>query len=96
MQIIKYKTKNLNCSSIFLSIKRNIIPASFLFFTVCLVIFSKSNLQAAKEGLLLWANSVVPSLLPFFIATELLSYTDVVSKLGKLLNPVVKPLFHIP
>ena len=96
MQSVKYKAKNLKCSSIFLSIKKNIIPTSFLFFTICLVVFSKSNLQAAKEGLLLWANSVVPSLLPFFIATELLSYTDVVSKLGKLLNPVVKPLFHIP
>ena len=81
---------------IFLSIKRNILPAIFCIFTACLVIFSKSNLVAAKDGLLLWANNIVPSLLPFFLATELLSYTTVVSKLGKILNPIMKPLFHIP
>ena len=79
-----------------LSLKRNIIPAIFCIFTISLVIFSQSNLSAAKSGLLLWANNVVPSLLPFFIATELLSYTNVVSKVSKLLNPIMKPIFNVP
>lgn len=81
---------------IFLSVKRNLIPLAFCIFTVFLVIFSKSNLSAAKSGLLLWANNVVPSLLPFFIATELLSHTNIVSKIGKLLNPIMRPIFNIP
>lgn len=81
---------------IFLSIRKNILPAIFCIFTICLVIFSKSNLVAAKDGLILWANNIVPSLLPFFIATELLGYTNVVTKLGKLLNPIMKPVFNIP
>lgn len=79
-----------------LSLKRNILPAIFCIFTICLVIFSQSNLSAAKSGLTLWANNVVPSLLPFFIATELLSYTNVVSKVSKLLNPIMKPIFNLP
>lgn len=78
------------------SIKKNIIPLTFLFFIVCLVIFSNSNLSAARNGLFLWANKLVPSLLPFFIATELLSYTDIVHKFGKLLNPIMMPLFNVP
>ncbi len=81
---------------LFLSIKRNILPAIFCFFTFCLVLFSKHNLSAAKEGLCLWANNIVPSLLPFFIATELLNYTNVIHKLGKFLNPIMQPLFHVP
>ena len=96
MQNISYKTNKIKPKFIFLSIRRNILPAIFCIFTICLVIFSKNNLVAAKNGLLLWANNVVPSLLPFFIATELLSYTNVISKLGKLLNPIMRPLFHVP
>ncbi|MCL2342171.1 MAG: hypothetical protein FWC53_03910 [Firmicutes bacterium] len=61
-----------------------------------MVVFSKDNLHYAKNGLLLWANSVVPSLLPFFIAANLLSYTEVIPLLGKLLNKFMRPLFNVP
>ncbi len=81
---------------IFLSLKRNIIPLIFCAFTIFLVLFSNKNLVAAKSGLLLWANNVVPALLPFFIATELLSYTNIVEKIGKILNPIMRPIFNIP
>lgn len=81
---------------IFLSIKKTILPTIFCLFTICLVIFSRQNLEATKNGLLLWANAVVPSLLPFFIATELLGYTNIVSYIGKLLDKVMKPLFNVP
>ena len=81
---------------IFLSLKRNILPFIFCLFTILLVIFSQENLVATKSGLLLWANNVVPSLFPFFIATELLAYTNIISKLGKILNPIMRPLFNVP
>lgn len=64
-------------------LKKNILPCLFILFTISLIIFSKENLSATKNGLLLWANSVVPALLPFFIATELLSHTTVVSSIRK-------------
>ena len=67
----------------------------FLAFTFCLLIFSKSNLPAVKSGLALWANSVVPSLFPFFVATELLMHTNIITLLGHLLNRFMKPLFNI-
>ena len=86
----------VNTRFLFISVKKYILPTIFCLFTICLVIFSKSNLTAAKNGLVLWANNVVPSLLPFFIATELLGYTNVVNKLGKLLNPIMRPIFNVP
>lgn len=76
-------------------LKRNILPILFLCFTFCLLIFSKSNLPAVKSGLSLWANSVVPSLFPFFVATELLMHTNIINLLGKLLNRYMKPFFNI-
>ena len=76
-------------------IKRNFFPILFLCFTFCLLIFSKTNLPAVKSGLSLWANSVVPSLFPFFVATELLMHTNIVSILGNIFNNFMKPLFNI-
>lgn len=76
-------------------LKRNILSLLFLGFTFSLLIFSKSNLPAVKSGLALWANSVVPSLFPFFVATELLMHTNIITLLGNLLNRYMKPFFNI-
>lgn len=78
------------------SLKRNGITILLCLFTLCLVLFSRTNLSAAKNGLILWATAVVPSLFPFFVATEMLSYTNVISYLGKWLTPIMRPLFGVP
>ncbi len=78
-----------------IKLKKCIIPFIFLSFTICLILFSNSNLSAAKSGLKLWANSIVPSLFPFFVATELLSHTNIINILGKSLNKIMKPLFNV-
>lgn len=78
------------------SLKRNGLSILFCIFTICLVLFSKTNLVAAKNGLILWATAVVPSLFPFFVATEMLNHTNVVSWFGKVLSPIMRPLFGIP
>lgn len=76
-------------------LRKNFLSLLFLIFIVCLVLFSSSNMQAAKSGLKLWANSVVPSLLPFFIATEVLSKTNIPRYFGKIFNKITRPLFNI-
>lgn len=45
---------------------------------------------------MLWANNVIPSLFPFFIATELLGFTNIIPKIGKVLNPIMRPIFNVP
>ncbi len=78
-----------------LKIKQLILPFIFIIFTGCLIIFSNTNLIAVKSGLVLWANSIVPSLFPFFVATELLSHTNFAYYLGRILNRFMKPLFNV-
>ncbi len=80
---------------IVLKLKRNFISLLFLLFTLSILIFSNSNLSAVKSGINLWATSVVPSLFPFFVATELLMHTNIVYHIGNLLNRFMKPLFNI-
>ena len=67
----------------------------FLVFLICLITFSSTNLVASKDGLALWANSVLPSIFPFLVASELICQTNLPYILGKLLNPFMKPLFNI-
>lgn len=81
---------------IVISIKKYFFTVLFLLFTLSLILFSASNLEAAQNGLKLWANSVLPTLFPFFIATELLCRTNFVQILGKLLNQFMKPVFNVP
>ena len=81
---------------VFVLIRKNIISIIFLIFVICLVIFSNSNLIATTNGLKLWANNVVPSLFPFFVAVELLGQTNIVYYLSKLLDKIMKPLFNVP
>ena len=83
------------CHFLVLKIKRNIFALIFLAFGASLLLFSSSNLPAIKKGLSLWVNSVVPSLFPFFVATELLMNTNFVNSIGRFLNKIMKPLFNI-
>lgn len=78
------------------SFKKLILPILFIFFTISLVLFSQSNLTASKSGFKLWANNVVPSLFPFFIATNLLSHTNVIKHISKYCNKIMRPLFNVP
>ena len=81
---------------LFINLKKNIIPIMFLLFTICLIIFSKSNIQAVKNALNIWVNNVIPSLFPFFIATELLNHTNIPRIIGNLFNKIMRPVFNVP
>ncbi|MGI6669184.1 MAG: nucleoside recognition domain-containing protein [Acetivibrionales bacterium] len=53
-------------------------------------------MDAARDGLELWAGSVVPALLPFLIAAEAINSTGFTRVFGILLEPVMRPLFRVP
>ncbi len=81
---------------IVISLKKYFFMIIFLAFMISLILFSNNNLIAAQNGLVLWATSVLPTLFPFFVATELLCQTNFTYVLGKLLNKFVKPIFNVP
>lgn len=81
---------------IVISIRKYFFTIIFILFTICLLLFSNNNLIAAQNGLALWATKVLPTLFPFFVATELLCQTNFTYILGKILNKFMKPVFNIP
>lgn len=79
-----------------LSFKKNILPSIFVLIAIFLVVFSRSNLDATKRGLELWATTVVPALFPFFVVTNILFRTKLVDIFGKLFDKLMRPLFNVP
>ncbi len=67
-----------------------------VFITISLIKFPDPALEASIRGLNLWWEVVFPSLLPFFIAAELLISFGVVKFIGVLFEPIMRPLFNIP
>ncbi|MCT8139043.1 sporulation integral membrane protein YlbJ [Anaerobacillus sp. CMMVII] len=61
-----------------------------------LMVFPKESFEASMRGLTMWWDVVFPSLLPFFIVSEFLIGFGVVSFLGSLLEPLMRPLFRVP
>lgn len=53
-------------------------------------------ISAATEGLLLWFNKVLPSLLPFIILINLLVGLNMLEPLSKRLSPITNLLWHMP
>lgn len=80
----------------FFKLKNYIIPICVISILALIVIFSEDAFNSAHNGLLLWVNNVVPSLLPFLICLEILKRTSVINTIGKLLEPLIRPIFNIP
>ncbi len=64
--------------------------------TFSLVLFPKEALRAAVEGMDVFWRIVFPSLLPFFVLSEVLLGLGVVHFLGVLLEPLMRPVFNVP
>jgi sporulation integral membrane protein YlbJ len=67
-----------------------------LCFGIGIIRYPGIVFASARRGLLTWWEIVLPSLLPFFIVSELLMGLGFVSLLGALLEPVMRPLFKLP
>ena len=58
-------------------------------FILLMVIFPNITEQGTKTAIILWANSIVPVLLPFFIFSEFIKETGDLSKLSPKVYPFV-------
>lgn len=61
-----------------------------------MLIYPDAMLQAALRGLSIWWDVLFPSLLPFFIISEMLLGFGIVHFIGTLLDPIMRPLFRVP
>jgi len=69
---------------------------SITLVAVSLICFPKESFEASIRGLDMWWKVVFPSLLPFFIVSELLISFGVVKFIGIILEPLMRPLFKVP
>ena len=62
---------------------------------VALIAFPADTVEAAKSGLVLCYNIIVPSLFPFFVLSSLVIETGVSRYLGRACERVMRPLFNV-
>ncbi|MCP8616624.1 sporulation integral membrane protein YlbJ [Salirhabdus salicampi] len=77
-------------------LKSLVLAAAASFVAFSIIKFPDQSLEASLRGLTLWWEIVFPSLLPFFITSELLIAFGVVKFFGILCEPIMRPLFNVP
>ncbi|MCP3761891.1 sporulation integral membrane protein YlbJ [Domibacillus sp. A3M-37] len=65
-------------------------------FAAALLLSPQTGLRAAIYGMDIWWKTVFPSLLPFFILTELMAGLGVIAFFGSLLSGFMQFFFRIP
>lgn len=77
-------------------VKTMILASTVSVLATSLIFFPQESVKASVNGLEMWWKIVFPSLLPFFILSELLIGFGVVRFIGVLLEPLMRPLFRVP
>ena len=77
------------------SMKRNLVIFFSIIFFLLLLVFPANVFDGASNGLLLWFNTVLPTLLPFIIATNLLMYTPALHLISRVTSLFLSRLFHV-
>ncbi|MCL2420226.1 MAG: sporulation integral membrane protein YlbJ [Defluviitaleaceae bacterium] len=73
-----------------------IIPIIVAIFNVFLILNPSEMINAAKDGLQLWFNQVLPTLLPFVVGANLLAGLGFIHFIGALTAPIMIPVFKVP
>ena len=66
-----------------------------VFFGAALLLFPDVSAAAARDGLTLCLQTVLPSLFPFFVLSSLLVQSDVPRLLSRAMAGVMYPLFGV-
>ena len=72
-----------------------LLGLALLCATLALLFYPKPAMEAARSGLLLCYNVIIPSLFPFFVLSSLVVELGLADYLGRLLEGVMRPLFHV-
>ena len=77
-----------------INVKSILLCLILLFFMLVFISFPEKYLKSCYKGIVLWALNVLPSLLPFFFLTALLTKTAKISSISQNLSPLSKFLFN--
>ena len=86
--MIKKKTKKINIFNL-------VYIFCILFIIILLVLSPTIAMQTFGQGIIIWSTKILPSLLPFIILTNLISYTNFTYTIGKAISPITKFLYGV-
>lgn len=64
--------------------------------TLALMFWPQEAMEAAREGLRLCYNVILPSLFPFFVLSALVVDLGLAGYIGRALDGIMRPLFNVP
>lgn len=67
----------------------------FIITCIIIIVFPQTVSYVIKQALLMCANSIIPSLFPFMVITQVLSLSNISYKFGKILSPIMSPVLGI-
>ncbi|NMD71974.1 sporulation integral membrane protein YlbJ [Bacillus sp. DNRA2] len=77
-------------------LKTLFLASTVTIMAISIISFPQESVDASIRGLNMWWEIVFPSLLPFFIISEMLIGFGVVRFIGVLLEPFMRPVFRVP
>ncbi len=77
------------------SIGKYFVIILLLFVIFLQLVFSQLAIESFLDGILIWATKILPALLPFFILTKLLSYTEFIPFVSKKLSKITSKLYNV-
>ncbi len=72
-----------------------LLGAGLLWATLALILWPEQAMEAMRDGVTLCGNVILPSLFPFFVLSSLVVELGMSRYLGRLLEPVMAPLFRV-
>lgn len=95
------KNKNINiflkkAFSILKSLQIIALIFLIIFISTIILVFPEYSSNGVKTGLTFCSNILIPSLFPFMVISGFIVKSNLALKLGKIMNPVTKFLFHLP
>ena len=73
-----------------------LLGLALLGATLALMLYPQQSMEAARTGLQLCYNVIIPSLFPFFVLSSLVVELGLAGYVGRALEGVMRPLFRVP
>ncbi len=78
-----------------LRLKKLLLYGACLFLMLVIIITSNETMNALRKALSLCAQTVIPSLFPFFVLSSFLAGSGFANALARLFSPIMQPLFRM-
>ena len=77
------------------NITKLLVTLTIIFLIITLAVFPDKYSKTTYDGVVLWAISVMPSLLPYFFLTAILTKLNVLTNVLDKFTPLTKKVFHL-